>query len=179
MKLSRTIAYAVKATLALSKAETGTTVNCKELADVGGMPDRFLLQILRSLVTHGILRSTRGAKGGFALSREPEQISLLDIIEAVDGPVSFDLPGAEDANPRLQEELRNVSGRVRQELDALKLSSLLPHPEAEGQRAEEIRPQQQPAAATTGDGAPRDESSADRRNEPQRRREHEMQQAYT
>lgn len=125
MKLSRTISYAVKATLALSEARPGATINCKDLADAGEMPDRFLLQILRSLVTHGILRSTRGAKGGFALNRSPDEISLLDVIEAVDGPVQFTLPPASSDGQQLQHELQSLSERIRRELDELKLSQLV------------------------------------------------------
>lgn len=125
MKLSRTISYAVKATLALSEARPGATVNCKDLADAGEMPDRFLLQILRSLVTHGILKSTRGAKGGFALNRPPDEISLLDVIEAVDGPVHFTLPPASSDGKQLQHELQALSERIRSELAELKLSQLV------------------------------------------------------
>jgi hypothetical protein len=51
------------------------------------MPERFLLQILRVLVTHGILRSTRGVDGGYALTKPADQISLLEVIEAIDGPL--------------------------------------------------------------------------------------------
>ena len=61
MKLSRTVAYAVRATLQLAQLEADGPVPCSKLANEGKMPERFLLQILRNLVTHGILRSTRAA----------------------------------------------------------------------------------------------------------------------
>ena len=66
MKLSRTVAYAVRATLQLAQLEADGPVPCSKLANEGKMPERFLLQILRNLVTHGILRSTRGVDGGYA-----------------------------------------------------------------------------------------------------------------
>src|SRR4026208_1884644 len=112
MKFSRTVSYAVQAVLQLSQLDPHTPVPCSRLASEGKMPERFLLQILRNLVTHGILRSTRGVEGGYALTRPPEQISLLDVIEAIEGP--FGLGGSvaenfpEDGQPRLQEALRSI-----------------------------------------------------------------------
>ena len=82
MKLSRTVSYAVRATLQLAQLSSKGPVPCSKLAAEGKMPERFLLQILRNLVTHGILRSTRGVDGGYALVRPADQISLLEVIEA-------------------------------------------------------------------------------------------------
>jgi Rrf2 family protein len=48
------------------------------------IPRRFLLQIMRRLVTAGVLRSARGAEGGYALNRAAEDVTLLDIVDAVD-----------------------------------------------------------------------------------------------
>ena len=65
------------------------------------MPERFLLQILRDLVTHGILHSTRGVEGGYTLDRRPEDVSLLDVIEAIEGPVVSALSPPEGQPGRL------------------------------------------------------------------------------
>jgi Rrf2 family protein len=93
------------------------------------MPERFLLQILRNLVTHGILQSTRGVEGGYALERSPGEISLLELIEAVDGPVSAQPPLTEGLSPeslaRLTIALQEVTDSVRRQLENVKLSSLL------------------------------------------------------
>ena len=83
MKLSRTVTYALQATLLLAQEERGEPIPCSRLAAEGAMPERFLLQILRSLVTHGILQSTRGVEGGYMLDRRPEEISLLEIIAPI------------------------------------------------------------------------------------------------
>src|SRR5438045_1759087 len=93
MKLSRTLSYAVQATLQLAQLNEKRPVPCSRLSADGKLPERFLLQILRSLVTHGILTSTRGVDGGYALVRPAEKISLLEMIEAIEGPYdpSFDL----------------------------------------------------------------------------------------
>ncbi len=139
MKLSRTVAYAVRATLQLAKSDSATPVPCSQLAAAGKMPERFLLQILRSLVTHGILRSTRGVDGGYALVRPPHEVSLLEVIEAIEGPLDTADPLAEGmteaAQSRLTEALRAVTDQSRRQLEGIKLSQLLePPPEADRAR---------------------------------------------
>jgi len=93
------------------------------------MPERFLLQILRHLVTNGILHSTRGVDGGYSLERSPQEISLLEVIEAIDGPLSAILPTSE-AEPtgyqlRLREALDQVAQNLREQLHTIKLADLL------------------------------------------------------
>jgi Rrf2 family protein len=132
MKISRTVAYALQATLLLAQADEGESIPCSRLAAEGKMPERFLLQILRNLVAHGILSSTRGVDGGYRLVRCPEKISILDVIEAMDGPLSPMLPGAEglpaDSRTKLEKILSDVTQLARRELGAVKLSHLLPGP---------------------------------------------------
>ncbi len=132
MKLSRTVSYAVRATLELAKNESTEPVPCSRLAAAGDMPERFLLQILRSLVTHGILRSTRGVDGGYALSRRPEDVSLLDLIEAIEGPLDASGDQVEglsgDTHVKLQDALRNVTATARRQLESIKISQLLVPP---------------------------------------------------
>jgi Rrf2 family protein len=133
MKLSRTVAYAVQATLQLAQTESDAPVPCSQLATVGRMPERFLLQILRHLVTHGILHSTRGVEGGYSLERRPDEISLLDVIEAIEGPLGVSWPDVEASEPldvdvRLREALEQVTLSSRRQLDAIKISDLLGGP---------------------------------------------------
>ncbi|MEX2175969.1 MAG: Rrf2 family transcriptional regulator [Pirellulaceae bacterium] len=140
MKLSRTVAYAVQATLQLAQLEADGPVPCSQLASEGKMPERFLLQILRNLVTHGILRSTRGVDGGYALVRPAHQISLLEVIEAIEGP--YDSPReavgeavANGSQIMLREALQQVTSTTRNQLEAIKLSQLLRPPVEEKQPA--------------------------------------------
>ncbi len=132
MKLSRTVAYAVRATLQLAKSDSSTPVPCSQLAAEGKMPERFLLQILRNLVTHGILRSTRGVDGGYSLVRPADEVSLLEVIEAIEGPLDTGEPLSEglsqDSQARLQEALQQVTDNSRRQLEAIKLSQLLTPP---------------------------------------------------
>ena len=138
MKLSRTVVYALHAILQLAQAKGESPVPCSRLAAKGGMPERFLLQVLRSLVTHGILSSTRGVDGGYRLAQSADEISLLDVIEAIDGPLYPLSPDINGLPPRVPGE---VTMRVHRhhwsfpggKLQAIKLADLLP--EADGQDA--------------------------------------------
>lgn len=135
MKLSRTVGYAVQATLQLAKSDPTTPVPCSKLAEAGKMPERFLLQILRNLVTHGILKSTRGVDGGYSLVRAPNDISLLEVIEAIEGPFDGGATTgeglAEDSSRLLKQALSDVTDITRRQLEGIKLAHLLPGP-AEG-----------------------------------------------
>jgi Rrf2 family transcriptional regulator, cysteine metabolism repressor len=130
MKLSRMVGYALHATLQLARLDAGEPVPCSRLAAEGRMPERFLLQILRSLVTHGILGSTRGVDGGYTLERSLDDISLLEVIEAVDGPIHSTLPIheglPEDSRRKLECALRKLTELARRELRAIKLVHFLP-----------------------------------------------------
>jgi Rrf2 family protein len=133
MKLSRTVAYAIQATLQLAQSNSDSPVPCSQLAAEGQMPERFLLQILRHLVTHGILHSTRGVEGGYTLERRPDQVSLLDVIEAIEGPLTSALPAADGGAPyeaKLRKALDQITCTVRDQLQAIKLSDLLAPPAA-------------------------------------------------
>lgn len=129
MKLSRTVLYAVQATLQLAELQSAGPVPCSRLANDGGMPERFLLQILRSLVTHGILHSTRGVDGGYSLNRTSQDISLLELIEAIEGPFGPKLPEPDSASSaarqhQLREALEGVAANLRRQLHGIKLSDL-------------------------------------------------------
>jgi Rrf2 family protein len=139
MKLSRTVSYAVRATLQLAQLEAEGPVPCSRLAADGKMPERFLLQILRNLVTHGILRSTRGVDGGYALVRPAHEISLLEVIEAIEGPYDSSLEVGDglptDSRNMLREALDEVTTTTRGQLEAIKLSQLLKPPGSEAHKS--------------------------------------------
>ena len=129
MKLSRTIAYAIHATLQLASGERGVPIPCSQLATEGQMPERFLLQILRSLVTRGLLCSTRGVDGGYYLARPADQISLCDIVEAIDNPLAPTLPVLDalppDVRPRIMPSRNGASAAAHEELSKLTMADLM------------------------------------------------------
>jgi Rrf2 family protein len=138
MKLSRTVAYAIHAALQLALSDSGDAIPCNRLATDGKMPERFLPQILRSLVTHGILASARGIDGGYRLARDPSDISLLEVIEAVDGPfhAPFTIHPWLPAESRIKLEcaFHGITDIARQELRAITLADLLPTMKGEAAR---------------------------------------------
>ncbi len=130
MKLSRTVAYAVQATLQLAQTSGTEPVPCSQLAADGHMPERFLLQVLRHLVNHGVLNSTRGVDGGYSLDRRPHEISLLEVIEAIEGPLCAAVPSCDGGEPsasdlKLRAALEQVTTNSRRQLAEIKLSDLV------------------------------------------------------
>ncbi len=90
VRLGRRDDYAVRAVLHLARHGQGGLCTKREIAEGMAIPDAFLPQILAELVTAGIVRSRLGRGGGYALARPGEQVSLLDVIEAVDGEIGVD-----------------------------------------------------------------------------------------
>ena len=84
MLMTKKADYAVRCVLFLSK-EPDRTVGAAEIADAVLAPGTFLAKILQALAKKGIVRSVKGAAGGFRLARPPAQINLLDVIGAVQG----------------------------------------------------------------------------------------------
>jgi len=72
--------------------ESQETITSVAIAESRHIPEKYLVHILLQLKRAGLVRSVRGAQGGYILSRTPEQISLLDIVEAIDGPILSPLP---------------------------------------------------------------------------------------
>ena len=68
------------------------------IAAARGIPDRFLLKVLKPLVSARILLSLKGPHGGYRLARKAEEISLLDVLEAVDGPIRGQAPLTEEGS---------------------------------------------------------------------------------
>ena len=116
MKLSVKTDYATRAVLGLAQHyPAGIALPAETLAAAQGAPGKFLIQILVELKAQGIVRSVRGVAGGFLLARPPAEITLAEVLEAVDGPL-FDAPAlrAKDCPP----ELRRAWERMRQSLES-------------------------------------------------------------
>jgi Rrf2 family protein len=79
--------YALRALLELAGQNTGNPVSIQALAKAQGISPKYLESIFNQLKRAGIVRSFKGPRGGYRLSREPEQITLFEIVEAVDGPL--------------------------------------------------------------------------------------------
>src|SRR3954452_2650858 len=117
MRVSAKAQYACIAILELAAhhGDPNALVQVKNIADTHGISQRFLVQILLQLKAHGLVRSARGAAGGYRLARAPPAISLADVIHAIDQ--------AEPPTPSALSALRpslavQVVASVLQEIDA-------------------------------------------------------------
>ncbi len=88
MKITQEADYGLRVVLYLSKLEYGERIDSGTMSENNEIPLRFLLKLLRKLIDSGIIKSYRGVNGGYALNKLPEKITLKDVVEAIDGPIS-------------------------------------------------------------------------------------------
>lgn len=88
VKLSTRGDYAVRVVLELTEAGAATTLSAHELGERTGVSEKYLTLLMRELQTKGIVRSTRGAGGGFTLGKAPEEITVGDVVRVMDGPLA-------------------------------------------------------------------------------------------
>ena len=87
MKVSTRGDYAARALLSLVLHGDGKPTSVRDIADRTGLPQPYLEQILLALKGAGVVRSKRGVGGGYVLARPPAEITLAQIVSAVDGPI--------------------------------------------------------------------------------------------
>jgi Rrf2 family protein len=87
MQITRQADYAVRAVVFLAQLGPDKRAATNQIAKEKQIPPSFLAKIVSQLSVAGLLQTSRGAHGGVSLSRLPEQISLLDVVEAIDGPI--------------------------------------------------------------------------------------------
>jgi Rrf2 family protein len=91
LRISRKIDYAIRAMIHLATIPEGTVVPFREIGRQMDVPEDFLAKILKTLVDQGIVRSTRGPHGGYKLARPAGTISVLEIIQAAEGPIAINV----------------------------------------------------------------------------------------
>ncbi|HLK45661.1 MAG TPA: Rrf2 family transcriptional regulator [Acidimicrobiales bacterium] len=100
MRVSTRGDYASRALLSLTLHPDGGPTSVRDIAERTGLPQPYLEQILLTLKGAGLVRSKRGVGGGYVLARDPAQITLAEIVSAVDGPIQagdFGLPHEDGA----------------------------------------------------------------------------------
>ncbi len=88
--LSRRGDYSVRAMLYLARHANDGRRKARQVASAMEIPKQYVTQILANLVAHGLLEATAGREGGYELSRAPEEITLLEVVEAAEGPVGLE-----------------------------------------------------------------------------------------
>ena len=130
MRLTHLADYAVVMMTAAARREPGMRLSATELAEETGVPLPTAQKLMGKLAGAGLLTSVRGAAGGFALARPADEISLADIVEAVEGPFAMTVCSegrtdcALDAHCRIKPHMGVVGDAVRGALGAVRLTEL-------------------------------------------------------
>ena len=131
MRLSHLADYAVVLMTAAARRPEGARLSATELAQETGVPLPTAQKLMGQLAACGLLTSSRGASGGFALARPASDISLADIVEAVEGPIALTMcsDGVNhdcilDAHCRVKPHMGVVGNAVRGALGAVSLTEL-------------------------------------------------------
>jgi len=123
MKLSSRVRHAVRLVLEIARFSDGRTpVQLSEVAEITGLSRRFLDQLAVGLKSHGLIVAVRGRGGGYLLARQSEEISIGDVINAVDGPIQL-ATCAEDPHICMSSEF--CSARVIWQLLQLRIDRTL------------------------------------------------------
>jgi Rrf2 family protein len=89
MQITRQADYAVRAVQYLADMDNGSRAATSIIARDKHIPPSFLAKIVSQLSVAGVVQTSRGARGGVSLARDPEQITLLEVVEAIDGPITL------------------------------------------------------------------------------------------
>jgi Rrf2 family protein len=129
MKLTRASSYALHAVAFMAAQKHDKPVASHNIAHARVIPARFLLKVLKPLVSARILLSIKGPNGGYRLARPASEISMLDILEAVDGPIRGQAPLLEVNNGSLNHKLEVIckqsADQVREHLKKVRISELV------------------------------------------------------
>lgn len=91
MQIPRKVDYAIRAAIYLAAQDPEKTCSSGEIAENQGIPRKFLEKIIQNLTRSGLVKSKRGSDGGYSLARPTHEITLRDIIEAVEGPITLNV----------------------------------------------------------------------------------------
>jgi Rrf2 family protein len=129
MKLTRAASYAIHALVFMANQKHNRPMASHHIAQARGIPERFLLKVLKPLVSVRLLMSIKGPNGGYRLAKSANEITLLDILEAVDGPIRGQTSFAREEtdghlNKRLDQICNQAADQVRKQLQRVKISDL-------------------------------------------------------
>ncbi len=129
MKLTRASSYALHAVAYMAQQKHDKPVASHKIAQERGIPERFLLKVLKPLVSARVLMSIKGPNGGYRLARQPSDITVLEIVEAVDGPIRGQAPPLKKNNGplagRLEAICNHSADQVRKHLERVRISELV------------------------------------------------------
>lgn len=129
LRLTRAASYAIHAVVFMARQKHNRPIASHHIAHARGIPERFLLKVLKPLVSVRVLLSIKGPNGGYRLAKSPHEISLLEILEAVDGPIrgqdSFSRDDTDgQLNKRLDQICHQAAEQLRRQLQKVRVSDL-------------------------------------------------------
>src|SRR5437016_68259 len=117
MKLTRASSYAIHALVFMAAQKKNRPVASHHIAKARGIPERFLLKVLKPLVSARVLHSVKGPNGGYRLARSGNDISMLEVVEAVDGPIRGMAPLSQaNADGHLDRKLETICNQTAEQL---------------------------------------------------------------
>lgn len=133
MKINQATDYAFRVVLFLAGRQPDEVVDARQIAEKENIPIRFLLKTVRLLAATGIVKSYRGIKGGYRLGRLAKDITLKDVLEAVEGPVKINrclMDSSECSKDAtrwcpIHQALKNVQDATNEELDKYNFADLV------------------------------------------------------
>ncbi|MYL33364.1 Rrf2 family transcriptional regulator [Pontibacillus yanchengensis] len=134
MKISTKGRYGLTIMIALAKKYGDGPISLKSIAREHQLSEHYLEQLIAPLRNAGLVRSVRGAYGGYMLTRNPNQITSGDVIRVLEGPIS-PVEGIEDEEPAKQALWMRIRDAVKDVLDTTTLYDLAQHDDSEDQEA--------------------------------------------
>jgi Rrf2 family protein len=89
MQITRQADYALRAMIYLARMDKNGRAATSQIAEEQRIPPSFLAKIISQLSIAGLIHTSRGARGGVSLARTPQEISVLEVVEAIDGPIAL------------------------------------------------------------------------------------------
>lgn len=124
MKITARVDYAAHAIFELALRPQGDCVQARDIAERQRIPLRFLEQILIQLKRAGLVRSLRGAAGGYLLARDPCRITLKDVVEAVEGELELIDPRLNPSSTVLR-LWKEIEAQFVEKLEAVTMAELV------------------------------------------------------
>ena len=122
MHLNRGVEYGIEGLAYLAWAGADRSTLLREVSQATSIPETFLSKIFQRLVQSGLIRSRRGFRGGFLLARPASQITLREVVEALQGPIYAPAPEADPGGispGRAQQTVRQVVERAQSRVRAM------------------------------------------------------------
>jgi Rrf2 family protein len=131
LRLTKKADYGLLAVKFLAENPDAASLSAKDISEAYHIPLQLLAKILQRLTKVGLLRSHAGMNGGYALSKNPEDITAFEVIHAIDGPLfitsCITISGSCDLNDicTIKEPLRRVNDSIADLLKSIKISDLV------------------------------------------------------